>query len=1055
MRFFTLILFFAFLFGVALLPARAATQLETCSYFFETHSIQTYEELISSNSTPIRRKELVEHVEKMIDRVTEFSSIRKLAQQLGIRVWLFGGTASSFLHYSKWDLASRKGLLDLQRERFDYEFSNIFRSSQDIDIVVDALPEVAIQFQEQIAQKFPHFLGNKKNQWEVRTLRYRMGTPSLPGYKEALLDDSDFSLQNTDSNSIGMIELTHSEAEPRIRDLRNWNEKKSIFLEDSLKNRISYFRSKQHFFTSRAKAGENPEILSVIRFLVKAFQFDLEFSSPNSSLNRKQMKEIKEIIEDFNPNTIKNPVAIRKIQETSKKLIFHSVNLESAIRHLDLLGIRKKLIALGDPHQYDSHSWWLNREPLKSRTLGQVPETEKSNYPTAQELGLSIVAHVTSHFEGYESINRAHSGRPNVLISRRNTPGETAIYGDGFYVRQGRIGHQISGLTVRFKVNPEARLGIDFHKTDVKDWFIFSNKNALKIIRESINFEWDDLVRIAESEEPIQLDPADLGLVEKFKRRFTPSKINEELELLWNSKNDEDLDRLARILASFQASNISKLFLRETLLSVFKNFYSKIADIHLNQSEREIRKYVRVVGPLARGLDIWGILQRGKFVYKLKELLKISNLSFDLRKQIAFEILINSVQFEKHLDFIKNFNSDELKLILKEIETWKLSPESRKRAFYVQLNDRWNNAVISGEIEGILKPFIEIGFFSIQHKNQSQLSMLQVASYYDQREILNWLIDSPEFNFNHKDTLGYTEVEQLRLYGKTYWADEIQKRRPEAYSRPIFLKERDENQITDEYPHGSPIIDFVKIEPGTFYMGGDQKKIVTTLTQSFEMMSVDVMQKMYRELRILIQKHLGSDYKNLENSDSYYYSGDSKPAYGISFDQITLWIKGINQLSLIDESEIQIVLKEWLPRHKKGDQYRLPTEAEWEMVTRLGGLAGGDFAHAKNNYQISEYAVFSGLSNELLPVGSRLPVFYRGKPLYDIHGLIWKWVSDWYADERKGGVDPQGPTTGVSKVIRGGSFSSSVFGIDSYARFYGPPALQKLLAGFRLVRVLE
>lgn len=154
---------------------------------------------------------------------------------MGIRVWLFGGTAASFLHYAKWDLASQRGLLQLQRNRFDYEFSHIFRSSQDIDLVVDARPEVASQFQNLITEKFPHFLGNKISKWEVRTLRHPIGSPGTPGYKEALLNDEDFEFQTTDSNSIGMIEITHSTQEPIIRDLKNWDEEKSIFLEDALK----------------------------------------------------------------------------------------------------------------------------------------------------------------------------------------------------------------------------------------------------------------------------------------------------------------------------------------------------------------------------------------------------------------------------------------------------------------------------------------------------------------------------------------------------------------------------------------------------------------------------------------------------------------------------------------------------------------------------------------------------------------------------------------------------------------------------------------------------
>ena len=103
-----------------------------------------------------------------------------------------------------------------------------------------------------------------------------MGQRGGPGFKEALLDDTDFNDQNTDSNSVAMVEVTKS-TEPVVRDLRHWDNGKSIFLEDAIHNRISFMRSNRHFTTARATAGENPEILLVIRLLVKAFQYELEF----------------------------------------------------------------------------------------------------------------------------------------------------------------------------------------------------------------------------------------------------------------------------------------------------------------------------------------------------------------------------------------------------------------------------------------------------------------------------------------------------------------------------------------------------------------------------------------------------------------------------------------------------------------------------------------------------------------------------------------------------------------------------------------------------------
>jgi hypothetical protein len=222
-----------------------------------------------------------------------------------------------------------------------------------------------------------------------------------------------------------MVELTRQSNNSQnsiISDLKNWNQPKSIFLEDTLNNRISFFRSSNHYTTSRAKAGENPELLSVIRLLVKAFQYELTFSNHD-------LEQMKIIINDFDASKITNENALRRIHDTAKKLIMHAVNIEYAMNKLDELGLRQKLIAMGDVDIENSDAWWLNREPLRSSPIGI------GSGATAGQLGISIVAHETNNFLAYESITRSHTGEPNVLISRETAIGESAAYGKGFYTK--------------------------------------------------------------------------------------------------------------------------------------------------------------------------------------------------------------------------------------------------------------------------------------------------------------------------------------------------------------------------------------------------------------------------------------------------------------------------------------------------------------------------------------------------------------------------------------------------------------------------------------------
>ncbi len=85
-------------------------------------------------------------------------------------------------------------------------------------------------------------------------------------------------------------------------------------------------------------------------------------------------------------------------------------------------------------------------------------------------------------FLGYESITRSKKGEPNVFSSRKGVPGENAIHGGGFYTKVGRSGARDTGFTIRFKLNPDARLGHDFDYVPKEDFVIIKNKRALRVL---------------------------------------------------------------------------------------------------------------------------------------------------------------------------------------------------------------------------------------------------------------------------------------------------------------------------------------------------------------------------------------------------------------------------------------------------------------------------------------------------------------------------------------------------------------------------------------------
>jgi hypothetical protein len=460
---------------------------------------------LSAAQLGITPAQMESYVGNKIYAVEEFRFIAEEAERLGLRVYLFGGTASAFLHYSKWDMQRQKGDPRFQADRFDYDFTNIFRSTQDLDIVVDGDVKNVEQLRSSLQARYPHFAGSKA-QWEVRLLKQSMGEPGQPSYKEALLDSYDFNNQNTDSNSTGLIEISKTPERHRILDLRNWEKAESQFLVDSLNDRIHYFDSPIHDTTSRAKIQQNPKVLSVIRALTKAFQYELTFSAEDR-------KVIQKIIDQADPSK-ENEVTRRWIIKNAKKLFQHAVDLEFAANVLDQLGLREKLINLDSSATAESLAWWMNKVPLKSKPLGEGSGATAAEIFGAKEI---ILAHETSGFLAYESISRSHKGVANFFISRQHSPGETAAFGDGVYTQVGTLGARNTGFTIRMKLNPKARLGTDFTLAHNNLYVILQNRNAVQIIPESINMSSTDLFKmVAEGKEFSQ---ADRGIYEKVLRR--------------------------------------------------------------------------------------------------------------------------------------------------------------------------------------------------------------------------------------------------------------------------------------------------------------------------------------------------------------------------------------------------------------------------------------------------------------------------------------------------------------------------------------------------------
>ncbi len=211
---------------------------------------------------------------------------------------------------------------------------------------------------------------------------------------------------------------------------------------------------------------------------------------------------------------------------------------------------------------------------------------------------------------------------------------------------------------------------------------------------------------------------------------------------------------------------------------------------------------------------------------------------------------------------------------------------------------------------------------------------------------------------------------------------------------------------------------FRLILPGTFTMGSPTEENETehqvTLTSGFYMQTTEVTQKQWLDV-------MGGD-----NPSASCGIGDNYPVNNVSWNDIQNFLEAINALD--------------------DGIYRLPTEAEWEYAARAGSTT--PYANDNTLDVMGWYSVNSGsTSHEVAQKTS------NDWGLYDMHGNVWEWCSDWYGAYTGGETDPTGPLSGSYRVFRGGSWYCSAGDCRSAYRFLYFPGSRYGIMGFRLSRI--
>ena len=221
----------------------------------------------------------------------------------------------------------------------------------------------------------------------------------------------------------------------------------------------------------------------------------------------------------------------------------------------------------------------------------------------------------------------------------------------------------------------------------------------------------------------------------------------------------------------------------------------------------------------------------------------------------------------------------------------------------------------------------------------------------------------------------------------------------------------------------------VKVEGGTFYMGSDQvddeKPIHIVTVSSFSIGKYPV---------------TVAEYKAFCNATNRPMPG-WEPSGG--------WIDTHPMANIKYTDAVDYC--EWLS-DKFNDNYRLPTEAEWEYAAR-GGNKGKGYIYSGSN-KLEDVGVYGANSaGRTHSVGSKKP---NELGLHDMSGNVWEWCQDWYRANyylKSPDFNPGGPASGYYRVLRGGAWGMAAFDCRVTSRYESGPDYRNRNRGFRVVLI--
>ena len=248
-------------------------------------------------------------------------------------------------------------------------------------------------------------------------------------------------------------------------------------------------------------------------------------------------------------------------------------------------------------------------------------------------------------------------------------------------------------------------------------------------------------------------------------------------------------------------------------------------------------------------------------------------------------------------------------------------------------------------------------------------------------------------------------------------------------------------------------MELIEIPAGKFMMGSpvdeedradNEEQVDVTLTKPFLLGKTEVTQGQWREV-------MGTE---PWKGQQLVQADNDCPATFVSYFDAVEFCDAMTEMERVWE------------KLKADEEYRLPTEAEWEYACRAGTTTAYSFG---DESKINSHAWWGAFDKEALMKGERKAGGGNAareqyahkvglkKPnpwgLHDMHGNVLEWCSDWYDEKLSGGTDPVGPDRGKLRVFRGGGWSHPTDCCRSaYRNDFGPSSAAAGVMGFRVAR---